>query len=98
MEEHDRKEAFRYQFFPSIPVSFKIIEINGKRVDSSETIAQLIDISPNGMRIETLLIISLHYEIKIALSFVLNDIPLSCTGMLRWHEYMYYGTIRMKNN
>ncbi|MED4016614.1 hypothetical protein [Sutcliffiella cohnii] len=62
-----RNEVFRYEFGVPLPLSFIIQKINGTEVRSSSGHAQLLDISPGGMKIESDLVLPKKHDIELYL-------------------------------
>lgn len=84
---YKREEAFRFDFSEPIKAFFRINELNGKHVDSSEGQAKMIDLSMRGMKIATPLDIRISREnhVGVFIHFTLNG-----------HEYMVQGDIIWK--
>jgi hypothetical protein len=91
-----RQEAFRYQFGQPLPCTFRIVRIGDKEIDSEKGTAEIHDISPRGMKIETAYNIPPHPKvIQTEFTFILNDVELSFLGTFVWQKKFandyYYG-------
>jgi hypothetical protein len=91
-----RQEAFRYEFGQPLPCTFRIVQVGEKKVESDKGKAEIHDISPKGMKIATPLNIPLDKTaIIIDITFILNEIELTCLGKLVWQRKMandyFYG-------
>ncbi|WP_100407026.1 PilZ domain-containing protein [Bacillus solitudinis] len=85
---HRRSEAFRFLFEVPISAFFSIIEVNGKLFDTSEGKAQIIDLSPNGMKLNTSLRIPISEQnkVKISVRFSLNENEYLLIGRIVWSK------------
>lgn len=86
-----RNEPFRYTFEPSLNCLIRLYEINHSHLESSQGEAEILDLSPNGCKLES----SLNFraaqnECKIVLSFKLVN-PLELRGTIIWQEQKAYG-------
>jgi hypothetical protein len=92
-----RQEPFRYQFGQPIPCTFRITRIGDREVKTDKGLAEIHDISPRGVRIETHLNIPVDPErrpIEIEISFVLVEEEIRVRGIFVWKkpfakEYQY---------
>ncbi|RQW74077.1 PilZ domain-containing protein [Lysinibacillus composti] len=84
-----REEAFRYIFGFPIPAEFTITQINYREVNSSPGMAEIIDISPEGLRIRTnLLIPDEDAKIVLSVTFKINEVDLTVDGEIIWAKEM----------
>lgn len=97
MVRFKRQEGFRFSFHNPIPALFTIEELNGNVVKSSEGEAKLMDLSPNGMKLNTTLDIpvSKRNRVKVSVRFNLNDTTYQVHGEIVWREerfnHFFYG-------
>lgn len=95
--KYKREEYFRYTFGTPLPAQFKIEKVNSKLVESSRGVAEIIDLSPSGLKLSTKLKIDnfKRNEIQLTISFSLNDYNLSVKGVIVWnkesHAEVVYG-------
>ncbi|MDI7740492.1 PilZ domain-containing protein [Lysinibacillus fusiformis] len=84
-----RDEGFRYTFSQPIPAIFTFHQINDREVKSSPGMADIIDISPEGMRISSkLLIPDIGADVVLTLKFKLNGEELTFDGKIVWYKEM----------
>ncbi|MBP1934080.1 PilZ domain-containing protein [Ammoniphilus resinae] len=91
MDYHTRNEPFRFIFAPPLETKFKIIQLEGKPVQTSEGIAKIIDLSPHGMKLETSLNMPTSRELELAFEFTLNQTSFILEGEILWHKGNQYG-------
>ena len=72
---YKRKSPFRYTFSEPITVYFKIVNINGKRIETSEGTASMIDLSPKGMKLKSSLDLQNINHKTIFLSIRFTELP-----------------------
>jgi hypothetical protein len=82
---YKREEAFRYTFEDPIEAKFKIVGINGTNVDTQEGEIRILDISLEGMKIETHLDIPLNAEITVFIIFEIID-EIGLPGQIVWKD------------
>ncbi|WP_442599298.1 PilZ domain-containing protein [Neobacillus sp. D3-1R] len=84
---YKREEPFRFHFQAPISASLKIFKINDHRKESSQGLAQVLDVSPNGLRIKTLYDLPVNEKkFLIEISFRINDKPIRILGNLVWKK------------
>ncbi|MCQ5365567.1 PilZ domain-containing protein [Anoxybacillus salavatliensis] len=84
-----RQEPFRYQFDQPIPCTFRIIRIGEREVETDKGAAEIHDISPRGIRMETKLhlpIDSAKGEMEVELQFTIVDQPITVRGVVIWKK------------
>lgn len=92
-----RNEPFRYEFGQPIPALFNIIRINNREVESSGGQAEIIEVSPEGLRIKSKLNIPdiKTNQIMLTISFELNNKIFKFEGYIVWKkelsQYTTYG-------
>ncbi|WP_163969386.1 PilZ domain-containing protein [Oceanobacillus halotolerans] len=89
-----REEAFRYTFGRPLPAFFKITKIDDDLVTTAEGNAEIIDISPSGLKIHSQLTIpdTDQKTIEISIRFTLNDEELNYHGIIVWKDRLnHYG-------
>ncbi|WP_168735841.1 PilZ domain-containing protein [Cohnella fermenti] len=81
-----RHEPFRYEFQPPLPCLIQLYEVNNARLDSKQGQARLLDLSPNGCKLDTPLNFRVNQnECKVVLSFDLIG-PLAIRGSILWQD------------
>ena len=94
---YKRKSPFRYTFSEPITVYFKIVNINGKRIESSEGTATMIDLSPKGMKLKSSLDLQNinHKTILLSIRFTIDTIEQIVLGRIVWKKqgagFYHYG-------
>jgi len=85
---YNRHEAFRYEFEKPLTALFQIVEIDDESVSSSKGEAEIINISPKGIKLNSKLNIPKTDDksIYLAISFELNDKPLNVEGVIVWKK------------
>jgi hypothetical protein len=83
---YKREEAFRFQFEKDISAHFSIAEVNGIAVNTHEGDARLVDLSPNGIKLESDLDIPIKGDdqVKISVRFNINESEFILGGKLIW--------------
>lgn len=81
-----RKEPFRYTFEQPIDCLFEITGVNEEEVSSSKGKAQIINLSPHGIKLITSLEIPLMNDksVFLTISFKLNEKTIAATGEIVW--------------
>lgn len=87
---YKRKAPFRYTFSEPIPVYFKIVNINGKRIESSEGSAKMVDLSPKGMKLKSSLDLKdINYKaIILSIRFTIGTDEQIVLGRIVWKKGM----------
>ena len=94
---YKRKSPFRYTFSEPITVYFKIVNINGKRIESSEGSATMIDVSPKGIKLKSPLDLQdiNHKTILLSIRFMIATDELIVLGRIVWKRqwvgFYHYG-------
>ena len=94
---YKRKSPFRYTFSEPIPIYFKIVNINGKRIESSEGTATMIDLSPKGMKLKSSLDLKdiNHKTIILSIRFTIDTDEQIVLGRIVWKKrragFYHYG-------
>lgn len=83
-----RDEGFGFSFGTPIPAFFTIDEMNGNRMGGPEGEARLIDLSPNGMKLNIQLDIPTFYQddVKISVRFKLSQTEHKVQGKIIWKQ------------
>lgn len=87
--QYKRNEYFRYTFGEPCEATFRLIkDTGGDRPTefSNKGKCQIIDISPNGLRIITELSIVIELLKVIEVNFIIDETPLSMIGELVWSK------------
>ncbi|MGR9048683.1 PilZ domain-containing protein [Halobacillus faecis] len=85
---YKRKDYFRYDFKEPLQAYFRIHRVGIKEVNTSKGEARIINISPQGMKLNTNLDLPHQdgHEIKLSISFNLNDHPFLLPGSIVWKK------------
>lgn len=82
-----RQESFRYTFNSPIDCTFKIIKIDDAKVDTEFGKGQIIDISPNGLKMITPLNLSPTLKkVEIQVHFSIDEHPFITAGVIQWQN------------
>ena len=86
--QYKRNEYFRYTFGEPSEASFRLIMQKEKEEAelSKKGKCYIVDISPNGVRILSDLLMDIKQLKKIELSFVLDEKPITIIGDLIWSQ------------
>ncbi|KHE70762.1 PilZ domain-containing protein [Halobacillus sp. BBL2006] len=79
-----RHETLRYSFEEPNPAIFKIIKVGEKQVNSSSGPAQVVDISPGGMKLFTSVHIPLTSNVQVFVQTSIAHVDLSFTADVVW--------------
>ncbi|WP_156288907.1 PilZ domain-containing protein [Oceanobacillus salinisoli] len=82
---YKRDEPFRYTFGIPIPASFKILKIENKMIDSSKGEAKIIDVSPEGAKLNSELELP-SKPVQITITFKLNGKEFNVIGNVMWKK------------
>ncbi|WP_017434060.1 PilZ domain-containing protein [Saccharococcus caldoxylosilyticus] len=90
-----RQEPFRYQFGQPLACSLRVAGIGGQQKEE-EYIAYIHNLSPHGMKLETLQRIPYeHGKTTVEIAFSINNAPLRFFGKIVWEKPFgrtyYYG-------
>jgi hypothetical protein len=87
MHYYKRQESFRYTFYPPIKGTFQIVKKDGQPLDMKPGAAEIIDLSPNGLRLSSDLHIPIRgAKLEVIVTFTLNETPLSLYGSFVWKK------------
>ncbi len=97
--QYKRNEYFRYTFGEPTEATFRLIKDSGGDQPaefSNKGNCQIVDISPNGLRMVTELSITIELIKQIEISFTIDETPLDMIGELVWckksvHGFFEYG-------
>ncbi|MFD1849082.1 PilZ domain-containing protein [Oceanobacillus bengalensis] len=86
MMRYKRDEAFRYVFGTPLDALFQIVRIDDDPVKTSDGIAKIIDLSPEGAKLHLELNIPEveHKEIILRVIFQINDKEFNLIGKIMW--------------
>ncbi|MFD2443321.1 PilZ domain-containing protein [Bacillus sp. CGMCC 1.16607] len=95
--QYKRKEPFRFHFQDPIPATYKILKIYNEN-NSKIGRADILDVSPNGVRFKTDLNLPVNEKnFLIEMSFSINKKQIRLIGDLIWkktfHSYYIYGLV-----
>ncbi|MBB6732464.1 PilZ domain-containing protein [Cohnella zeiphila] len=86
-----RHEPFRYAFEPAISCLIRLTAINHNHLDSRPGQAELLDLSPNGCKLESALNFhAVSHECQVVLDFELTG-PIEMRGTILWQEQRAHG-------
>ncbi len=98
-----RKEPFRYTFEKPIDCLFEITEVSDHEVSSSKGEAQIVNLSPHGMKMISHLAIPRADDksVHVSVSFTLIDKTITAEGTIVWinrrHNNYEYGIDLIEN-
>ncbi len=82
-----RQESFRYTFNKPIDCTFKIIKIDDLEVDTEFGSGQIIDISPNGLKMISPLNVSPTLKkVEIEVHFSIDEQTFVTPGLIQWQK------------
>lgn len=82
-----RQEGFRYAFNPPIKGTFQLVKQNNISIDVKPGVAEILDLSPNGLRFSTSLDIPTEGTTwELVTVFTLNEAPISLYGSFIWKK------------
>lgn len=87
--QYKRSEYFRYTFGEPSKATFRLIKDSGGDQPaefSNKGNCQIVDISPNGLRMITELSIAIELIKQIEISFIIDKTPLNMIGELVWSK------------
>lgn len=101
-----RHEGFRYTFNSTLPCEFKIIKIGDTPISTDFVSAQILDLSPNGMKIiSPLNVYKANQKVEIEINFSFENHFFQIQGHVMWQhkvfqngQYCYGIHIIQKNN
>lgn len=84
--KYKRESFFRYAFEEPLNALFQINSIDGTPVETAEGEAKIIDISPEGAKLTSILHIpeTDHKSIELSISFELEGKELNFNGVIVW--------------
>lgn len=85
--QYKRNEYFRYSFNEPFEATFRLIKDatdTSPEELSKKGICQIIDISPNGLKISTEFLIAIDKLNHVEIQFTLDEAPLSRIGEFIW--------------
>jgi hypothetical protein len=87
---YKRNETFRYEFGKPLTGHFKILRINGQPVESKLGKADIFDLSPEGLKVETELDLHENKAVDIEVAFTIMT-EQKLTGEVVWQKRAYNG-------
>ncbi|HHW37056.1 MAG TPA: PilZ domain-containing protein [Bacillales bacterium] len=82
-----RQEGFRYSFNKPIDCNFKIIKIDDSEIDTEFGFGQIVDISPNGLKMISSLNLSPTFKkIEIQVHFLIDEQAFITPGIIQWQK------------
>ncbi|ADU30481.1 PilZ domain-containing protein [Evansella cellulosilytica] len=84
---YKREEPFRYEFGKPVTCHMHITSINDKKISSTKGNAEIMDISPKGIKLKsTLDLAANNNDIEVQLQFKLANDELKLDGKLMWQK------------
>lgn len=95
---YKREEPFRFHFQAPLPATFKILKLNHHGKESNLGLAEILDVSPNGLRIKTLYNLPVNdRNFLLEFNFKIYDKQIRIIGNLVWKKqedsFFIYGFI-----
>ncbi|WP_223701393.1 PilZ domain-containing protein [Sutcliffiella deserti] len=87
--KYKRNEPFRYEFGIPVKGVFFISRMNGKTIASSEGEAQVLDISPSGLRMQCDLNIPSNQLVEISMKIIIGSREIPLIGNIMWQKKVY---------
>lgn len=85
---YKREEAFRFQFQTPLPATFKVLQ-NETDFKLTYVTAEILDLSPNGLRLKTAQDLPVkNNDLILEVTFLLNNKSISMIGTLMWKKEM----------
>ncbi|MCA1061388.1 PilZ domain-containing protein [Rossellomorea aquimaris] len=86
--KYKRDEAYRFTFSQPIPCSFTIVGIGDQTIQSKTAKGEMIDLSPQGCRLQSLLDIHLEKEVRLKVTFKLDEdfTEITAVGVIQWKK------------
>ena len=86
--KYKRDESYRFTFSQPIPCSFTIVGIGDQTIESKTAKGEIVDLSPGGCRLQSLLDIHLEKEVRVRVSFQLDEgfSEIVADGTLQWKK------------
>lgn len=82
-----RQESFRYTFNKPIDCLFKIIKVDDLPINTDFGKGQIIDISPSGLKMMTLLNLTTSLKkIDVEVHFTIDNSPYEVPGVIQWQK------------
>ncbi|NMH68874.1 PilZ domain-containing protein [Bacillus sp. RO3] len=83
-----RDESYRFAFSQPIPCSYTIVGIGGTAIQSNTANGEIMDLSPQGCRLQSLLNIHLEKEVTLKVEFKLDEgfAQIITTGTVKWQK------------
>lgn len=86
--KYKRDESYRFTFSQPIPCSFTIVGIGDQTIESKTAKGEIVDLSPQGCRLQSLLDILLEKEVRVRVTFQLDEgyAEIAAEGALQWKK------------
>ncbi|WP_226676414.1 PilZ domain-containing protein [Rossellomorea aquimaris] len=86
--KYKRDESYRFTFSHPIPCSFTIVGIGDQTIQSKAAKGEMVDLSPQGCRIQSLLDIHLEKEVRLQVTFQLGEdfAEITAVGAIQWKK------------
>ncbi|MGD6875544.1 PilZ domain-containing protein [Bacillus infantis] len=85
---YKRDEPFRFQFPKPLHGSFRIIKMDDKPVEARPGTAEIMDLSPNGLRFKASMDLPVREKkLLMEMSFIINDSLVTMTGEPVWQKH-----------
>ncbi|BCB05709.1 PilZ domain-containing protein [Bacillus sp. KH172YL63] len=86
--KYRRDESYRFTFSQPVPCSFTIIGIGEKSIQSKTAKGEIVDLSPQGCRIQSRLNIPIDQEVTLQVDFQLDEefTQILAVGAIQWQK------------
>lgn len=84
--KYNRDEPFRFTFTPPISGFFSITRLRGVNGLSRKGQMELLDISPRGVKFQSILDIPKSIEMELVLTFSINEEKFMRSGNIVWKQ------------
>lgn len=87
--KYNRDEPFRFTFTPPISGFFSITRLRGVNGQSRKGQMELLDISPRGVKFQSILDIPKSTDMELVLTFSINEEEFIRSGNIVWKQEGY---------
>ena len=86
--KYKRDESYRFTFSQPIPCTFTIVGIGDQTIQSKTAKGEIVDLSPQGCRLQSLLDIHLEKEVRLQVEFQLDEgfARILSVGVIQWKK------------
>ncbi|UCZ53121.1 PilZ domain-containing protein [Bacillus shivajii] len=83
---YKREEPLRYQFAKPIPLTFSITKVEGIEKDSSNGEGKILDLSPGGLKFESILELPIRDDVEFTFTFQMGEESFEEKGVVKWKK------------